>query len=558
MTTLLYNGRIYQQRDCFVQAMMIEDTEISRCGSTEEILSLRKPNDLCIDLGGKTVVPGFNDSHMHFLMSAITFTTVDLYGASSIGSILDRASRFLVEHSDENRTTLFGRGWNQDYFQDEVRLLTRFDLDGISTDIPIVFVRACGHVMTCNSKALALCGITANTQQVNGGRFDVDEFGEPIGIFRENAMGLLASLQTPLSVDDQVELLKKISRIANSYGITSVQTNDLTIGKDGSKEMELAYQRYTSDHPTVRIYHQTSFFDLDAFKKRIEEGYHEGETPFHRFGPVKLFIDGSLGARTALMRAPYADDPSTSGIECMSQASLDEWVQTAHTNSIQVAIHAIGDGAMTMVLDAYQKVIRAENTNRHGIVHCQITDIPILHRFKEMDILAYIQPIFLHYDMHIVEGRVGKSLASTSYAFNTMEILGIHTAYGTDSPVEGLNVFHNIHCAVNRQDLSMFPADGFYPLERVDIETAIDRLTIGSAYASFEEYKKGRLFPGYVADLVVLDQPIFDLDKSLLKDVNVELTMIDGQIVYDRQSFFCIKSLSSNPLIEELITYKGS
>lgn len=536
MTTYLYNGKIYQQRDCFVQAMIVENGFITRCGSDEEILPLRNPNDLCINLHGRTVVPGFNDSHLHFLMSAIAFTTVDLYGVASIASLIDRGKRFLFEHNEVHRYALFGRGWNQDYFSDEVRLPTKFDLDKISVEIPVVLARTCGHVVVCNSKALEHCGITALTLQVDGGHHDIDEYGEPLGIFRENAIGLLASIQNSPSVDEQVTLLKNISRLANSYGITSVQTNDLTIGKDGYKEMEQAYCRYSAEQPTVRIYHQLSFSDLDVFRRYVEDGYHNNETSFHRFGPLKIFIDGSLGARTALMRGLYVDDSSTMGIACMNQTNLEEWVQTADQHGIQIAIHAIGDGAMTSVLDAYQKVIHNENENRHGIVHCQITDTPLLQRFQAMDVLAYIQPIFLHYDLHIVEDRVGKKLASTSYAFNTMETLGIHTAYGTDSPVEGMNVFHNIHCAVNRQDLNNFPSEGFYPQERVDISTAIDRLTLGSAYASFEENLKGRLLPGYFADLVVLDQPIFDIASSLLKDVLVDLTMVDGQIVFDRQA----------------------
>jgi predicted amidohydrolase YtcJ len=349
---------------------------------------------------------------------------------------------------------------------------------------------------------------------------------------------LLTMLQNIPSVAEQVSLLKKISRFANEYGITSVQTNDLTIGKLGSEDMESAFLMYASESPTIRIYHQTSFIDLDAFQHRISVGYHVNETPFLRYGPVKIFVDGSLGARTALMRNPYNDDPTTVGIECMSKDNLNDWIKTAQSNSIQVAIHAIGDGAMTQVLDAYQTVLSDGNAFRHGIIHCQITDMPILQRFKDMDILAYVQPIFLHYDMHIVEDRVGHELASTSYAFSTMEKLGLHIAYGTDSPVEGLNVFHNIHCAVNRQDLRMFPTGGFYPQERVDLQSAIDRLTIGGAYASFEEKEKGRLLPGYVADLVVLNQPIFEMDPMKLIDVTVELTMIDGRIVFDRQSLF--------------------
>ncbi len=534
MRHIVYNGHLYQNRGQFVSALLIQDGLIVACGTDQEILAHQTPDTVLIDLQGKTALPGFNDSHLHFYMSAVAFQTVDLYGLNSIQAILDRANAFLSDHPNPAHQALFGRGWNQDYFINDSRLLNRTDLDRISTDFPIAFSRACGHVISVNSKALEVLGITQNTPQVEGGQFDLDETGQPNGIFRENALSLLSPLQASLSVDERVSLLKQVSAIANQYGITSVQTNDLTIGNAESQVLEAAYHRYASEDPTVRIVHQVSFSDLEAFKTRLQSGYHAQENDFNRYGPLKLFIDGSLGARTARLRQPYHDEPSTLGIQCMSPEVLDSYIATANQNNISVAVHAIGDGAMAQVLDSYQKVISAANPLRHGIVHCQITDLPLLERFKALDILAYVQPIFLHYDMHMVESRVGHQLASTSYAFNTMEKLGLHVAYGTDSPVEGLNVFHNIHCALNRQDLSLFPDEGFFPSEKVDLETAIDNYTVGSAFASFEEDHKGRLLPGYVADLVVVDQPLFSLEPSQIKSVKVDMTMVNGKVVYTR------------------------
>lgn len=533
MRTILHHGHFYQNRGQFVSALLIEDGIILQAGSDENILAHQTPDTQLIDLQGKTGLPGFNDSHLHFYGSAVAFQTVNLYGASSIDDLIDRAQRFLETHPAQE-STLFGRGWNQDYFTHDARLITKTDLDRISTDFPIVFSRACGHVVSVNSKALTVLGITALTPQVEGGQFDLDEQGQPNGIFRENAIGLISSLQAPLSIQDRVALLRQVSAIANRYGITSVQTNDLMIGTQESADIEAAYTYVSSHEPTVRVTHQSCFSDVDAFQARLQRGYALQENDFHRYGPLKLFVDGSLGARTAHLRTPYADDPSTQGIEVMNSELLDQFVSMADQAGIQVAIHAIGDGAMTQVLDAYEKVIHGENKHRHGIIHCQITDLPLLKRFQALDILAYVQPIFLHYDLHIVESRVGPALASTSYAFGTMEKLGLHVAYGTDSPVEGLNVFHNLHCAIHRQDLRSFPENDFVPAEKVDLETAIDAYTLGGAFASFEEDRKGRLLPGYLADLVIVDRPLFELDTALIKDVQVDLTMVNGKIVYTR------------------------
>ena len=534
MRQLLYNGHIYQQRGQFTSALLIEDGYILNCGSDQELLAHQDQDVTLIDLQGKTVLPGFNDSHLHFYMSSVAFQTVQLYGATSIDMIIERAQQFINVHPETQGKALFGRGWNQDYFETEPRLINRLDLDHISTDFPIVFSRACGHVVSVNSKALEVLGINALTPQIDGGQFDLDTQGQPNGVFRENAIDLLSSLREPLSSQDRLNLLYSISQIANQYGITSVQTNDITVGSDEGSAIEETYRHYSVLNPTVRIYHQLCFTDIDTLYERIQSGYHQGENQFNRYGPLKIFVDGSLGARTAKMRQPYHDDPSTQGIECMTSSVLDEFVNLADQNNIQVAIHAIGDGAISQVLNSYQNVIQTENKNRHGIIHCQITDMPILNRFKALDILAYVQPIFLHYDMHIVEDRVGQGLASTSYAFGTMGKLGLHIAYGTDSPVEGLNVFNNIHCAINRQDLKSFPENGFYPSEKVDLETAIDNLTIGGAYASFEEEHKGRLLPGYMADLIVIDQPIFQQDYTQIKDVQVTMTIVNGQVVYTR------------------------
>ena len=535
MKQILFNGKIYLNRGSFASALLIEDGIIRSTGTDQAILSLQTPDTKKMNLQGKTVLPGFNDSHLHFYGTAVAHQTVDLYGSTSLLDIKERSVSFLNQHPLLKGQTLFGRGWNQDYFTDEIRLINRFDLDQISTEYPIVFARACGHVVSVNSKALEVLNINKHTPQIEGGHFDVDDLSQPTGIFRENAILLLNPLQKSLSIENRIGLLKTISALANRYGITSVQTNDLTLGTIESKDLEAAYHYLSTHEPTLRITHQLCFKDLEAFQNRIHKGYHLNENTFYRYGPLKLFVDGSLGARTANMRKPYTDDPSTSGIECMSSESLEAYVSTANKAGIQVAIHAIGDEAMTQVLNAYQKVIDTKNPLRHGIIHCQITDKELLQRFQDMDILAYVQPIFLHYDHHIVESRVGKQLASSSYAFKSMEDLKLHVAYGTDSPVEGLNVFHNIHCALHRQDLNDLPINGFYPQEKVDLETAIDNYTSGGAYTSFEENTKGRLTPGYVADLVVLDQPVFSMDLSQIKKVQVDMTMVNGAIVYTRQ-----------------------
>ena len=529
MRTLFTNGKIYIERNRFAEAILIEDNKIKKVGSMLELIPYIIDSKV-IDLQGKTVLPGFNDSHLHLYGTASFMHHVNLYGCLSIEEIIDRSSAFIGTHQ-ETRDTLVGRGWNQDFFTHEVRMPNRLDLDRISNDRPIIFPRACGHIVVVNSMALQQASIDRNTVCPLGGAIDIDEHGEPTGILRENALRLIETLYPETDLSKMKQYLIEIAHRANSLGITSVQTNDLHVGEKDSTRLEEAF-RVLADEKLLKVYHQVCFDDLDTFKHRILDGFHQDNQPFNRYGCLKLFADGSLGARTAALRSPYTDDSSTSGIAILSPEVLDTWISTADSAGIQVAIHAIGDSAISDVLDAYAKVNNGKNELRHGIIHCQITDANLLSYFKKQDVLAYVQPIFLHYDLHIVSHRVGEELVKTSYAFKTMEDLHLHIAYGTDAPVEDFNPFNNIYCAVTRKDLNGFPENGFNPKEKVDLFTAIDAYTIGSAYASFDEHHKGRLFEGYDADLIVLDKDIFEIDDDDIPSVSVTLTLVDGKIVY--------------------------
>jgi predicted amidohydrolase YtcJ len=528
MRTILHSGKIYQEKGKFCEALLIEEGLIKKTGTSEQILKLYEDDTDIIDLMDSTVVPGFNDSHLHFYYHGVTMASVNVYGSTSIEEVIEKGKEFLYRHP-QHSGYLWGRGWNQNQFTDDKRMLTKEDLDKISVVIPIVLGRACGHVAVCNSKALELANIS-EAILVEGGEILVGEDGMPNGLFAENAINLLECLKPRLTVEDVQRQIEQIARIANSRGITSVSTNDLHVGDENSDIIEQAYNRYTSNHPTVRINHQICYNTPEILKIRVAKGFKN--TDFLRYGPLKIFTDGSLGARTALMRHPYADDPSTHGIACMTPQQIDEYVQVATESGMQVVAHAIGDGAMENVLNAYAKVETFGKALRHGIIHCQITDHEILKRMSELDVLALVQPIFLHADMHIVEDRVGKDLALSSYAFKTMEDLGVHVSYGSDAPVEDFNVFEGIHCAVNRQDLTGYPSDGFNPREKVDVSTAIDNYTIEGAYASFEEHKKGRLMAGHFADLVVLSDDIFSIPTDEIKDLRVLKTMVNGMFVY--------------------------
>lgn len=532
MRKLITNGKIYQDRDIFTHALYIEEGIIVATG--EDALSYQSslhPEEH-IDAQGHTIVPGFNDAHLHFYQAALALNTVDLYGATSMEELIHRGQAF-PQKEPTTPKVLRGRGFNQDLFQ-EKRLPTRHDLDNISQDFPIIFTRTCSHLAVANSKALTLLEQRGLLQPVAGGQFDLDEEGHPNGIFRENAIPLLETLYEEVSEEDVFRTLQRGAKEAHKEGLTSLQVNDIWYENKEAQAVEKAYMRFAKEQ-SLRIYHQVYFKDVENFKKRVAEGFYMDQDPFNQYGLLKLFADGSLGARTAYMRHPYHDDPTSQGILTMTKESILAFLRTCEEHGIQSAIHVIGDGAIELILDCYEEVLSKGNPLRHGLIHVQITDEALLHRIKSLGLLVYAQPIFIHNDLHIVEDRVGKDLAKTSYAYGTMAKIGIKVSYSTDAPIEKFNVMENLHTAINRQDLHLYPQEGYYAHEAVDRATALDHVTINSAYMSFEEKKKGRLKPGYVSDFVILKDPYFDVPKEKIKDIEVLETFVGGRSVYRRE-----------------------
>ncbi len=532
MNTIYYNGNIYVERGSFVEAMLVSDGVIEKIGTLAEVSEglCPKCEKEMIDLEGRTVIPGFNDSHCHMLGVGQALNCVILHGVDKLESLITLGKEFLASHDFKEGDVLVGRGWNQDYFTDENRMPTRWDLDKITTDYPVVYTRACGHILVANSKALELAGITEETQPLPGGEIYKDENGQPNGLISENAQAQLTKILPADTVENIAFNLKLAMDYAASLGITSVQTND--ISREAWRTIRDGYKYLYETNPNaIRTYQQCTFSNPAAYQEFLNEGCATGNGDgMFTFGPLKMFVDGSLGARTAYLRNPYADDETTRGISTMTVEQFDEMVKTADFNNCQIAVHCIGDAAIEMVLNAYEKVIDGENKNRHAIIHCQITDKPLVERFKELDVLAQVQPIFIHYDMNVVAERCGEELASTSYAFGDMYRMGIHTSFGTDSPVENLQPFENMYCAVTRKRLD---GERTYREDQcVDIYDAVDQYTMGSAYTMFKENKMGRLQPGFVADFAVLDRNIFTVPSDEIKDVKCVMTVLNGNTIY--------------------------
>lgn len=539
MKLVLTNGKIYIERDVFAEAVLAENGKVVLTGTNAEVLAAAGTDAEVIDLEGKTVIPGLNDSHQHLLMIGQGMLRPNTIGVTSIDELIQRVKDFIAEHPDYAKNGIISMGWNQDLFTDEKRVPTRYDLDKISTEIPIVLSRICGHVATANSKVFELLEKN-NMKPEAGGTIEVDENGVPNGVLTETAVNMAQDVIPRLTVEENKKAFLMAADYALAHGITSVQSND--VGNATLSEADvfaMLHDIYDNELTPLRYYAQVCYHSVDAFREYALGGEFERQksldNDYLTVGPVKLFKDGSLGGRTGTMRNGYLDDPGNYGVETTTDEDMETFCHIADQAGMQVMTHVIGDKAIEDVIRNYKNVMRdGKNPLRHSLNHCQITDLPMLEEIAKNDILVQYQPIFLDYDMHAVVSRCGEELSSTSYAFKTMEALGGHVAYGSDSPVEDCNPFPNLYCAVTRKDMKGWPEDGFFPQECVDVMQAIDAYTIGSAYTEFKEDIKGRIKPGYFADMVVLDKDIFTCDPMEIRYILPTMTIVGGKIAYQR------------------------
>ncbi|MBF8984378.1 amidohydrolase [Lutibacter sp. B2] len=533
MDLILKNGKIVilDKLNTITEAIAIKDGAIFSFGKNEDILKLKTEKTKIIDLNKKLTLPGFNESHMHLLNYGYTKQKLILNNCKSIEDLIVYGKEFILKKNITQGKWLLGRGWNQDYFHTK-KFPTKEDLDKISIHHPLCYTRGCGHIAVANSAAMALL-------EENLGIHD-ENIDFETGMFKESALEILYGMIDAPSVEDIKNMLKDAIKDIIKSGITSVQTDDFDAmpDRDFKKVLKAYEELIEEDHLPVRIYEQCLLPKKDDFKEFLDLGYRTGfgDTNF-KIGPLKLLMDGSLGARTALLCHGYNDDPSTLGISAYTQDALDDMVNLAHKNHMQIAIHAIGDKAIYMCLDSFKKANEhlERKDARHGIVHCQITDETILNRMADENILAYIQPIFIDYDMHIVEDRIGVLKSKKTYNWKSMIRKGIKIAGGSDAPVVSFNIFENMYSAITRKDLSGSPHNGWLPEEKLTVDEAVRLFTIDGAYASFEEDIKGNLEIGKLADIVVLSEDIYEIEEDKIKDVEALMTIIGGKIVYEKK-----------------------
>jgi predicted amidohydrolase YtcJ len=529
---VLYHGNIHTMDASLPQAeaMAISRNRVLAVGADAEIRALLAPKGKAVDLGGRTVVPGFTDAHLHFLSYSLGLKEVDLAGVPTLQEALARvADRAAGMPAGQ---WLVGHGWDHSLWAGGA-FPTRSDLDAVAPERPVYLERKCGHVGWANSRALELAGITAETPDPPHGAIDRDPAsGEPTGILKELAMDVVDRLLAEPALDEAVEALRVGMAQAHRHGLVGVHT------MEGKIALRAFQQLRAAGELKLRVSMQIPEDSLDA---AIETGLQSGLGDERlRIGGVKIFSDGALGARTAHMLEPFEGEPANYGIAVADAAHLREVVGKASRASIAAFVHAIGDRANREVLDAIEASRQAGDglSLRHRIEHVQLLHPDDVPRLARLGVVASMQPLHATQDMLLADALWGKRSAG-AYAWRSLLDAGTMLAFGSDSPVEDLNVIKGIHAAVTRRRADGSPgAEGWYPEQRLTAAEAVYAYTAGAAYASGEEAIKGTLAPGKLADLVVLSQDIFAVDPMAILETDVVATLFDGEFVYAREGAF--------------------
>jgi predicted amidohydrolase YtcJ len=533
--TLIYNAKAYLRRGTFAEAVLVDGDRIALTGTSADLLSALPAGARKIDAEGRLLLPGFYDSHLHLHELGRFERQINCGAVASIDEMIERGRDFIEKHKVPPGTMVMGFGLDQDLFtQCEKRYPTRADLDKISTAHPVILLRVCGHVALCNSRALELAGIADRVPVIEGGIAETGEDGKPNGVLKENAASFARMLFPKPTPGELVFRLKAAMKTALSYGITSAASHD-TMGPDFHAMKAAFTQAMKETRASVRIVMQCGSAEKDRYLNIYrEEGIVTGDEFVKgrlKMGPLKLFADGSLGSHTAALRMPYDDSPGTTGVLAMEGAVLKDLARKADAAGFQTGIHAIGDAAVESVIEAFEALPPESSRLRHGIIHCQVTDGNLLDRMARRGIIAIVQPVFLAHDLYIAEKRLGAARAAASYAWGGMERRGVRSAYGTDSPIEHINPMLGIAAAVTRQDSKKgYPPGGFSPDERIDVATAIDNYTAGSAYANFDETRLGRIKEGYLADMALWDTDIFTCPPEAIWKTKTLWTMCGGEL----------------------------
>jgi predicted amidohydrolase YtcJ len=519
------------------EALAILGDRIIAVGKRDEIMKLKGPETKIVDLEGHFVMPGFNDAHMHLASAGLEKMNVNLTGVKTLDEFRDRILARVEKAAPGD--WIVGGGWDETLWPVKV-LPTRWDVDEVSSSHPVFLTRVDGHIAVANTRALQLASITVATRDPDGGKIDRDEAGTPTGILREKAQEAVDAAIPKPTHDKRRQAIELALADLASHGVTSAQDysqwDDFQIYEELERDGKL----------TARISEWLPFDDSIEELNKKRDSHPVSDTMLHT-GMLKGFMDGSLGSKTAAMLDPFSDDPKNSGMPQYDAAKLNAMTKERVLAGYQIGFHAIGDKGVQLALDAFAEAEKAakdakvkaadggsNNDYRLRIEHAQVTTLQQIQRFKDLKVIASMQPSHLLTDMNWAESRLGPKRAEHSYAWAEFLRHGVVLAFGTDYPVEPVTPFRGIYAALTR--MSEDGTKSYYPAQKLNIEQTIAAYTTGSAFAEFSEKQKGRLEPGMFADFVVLDRDLTAALPPKILETKVLRTVVGGKTVYSIES----------------------
>jgi predicted amidohydrolase YtcJ len=525
ITLALVNVRAWtgDPRNPWADAIAVAGSRIATVGSSAAIRKAAPDAARVIDGRGAMVVPGFIDSHIHFLEGGLGLASVQLRDARTPADFVERIRTFAA--TVPPGTWITNGDWDHEQWGGE---LPRRDwIDAITPHHPVWINRHDGHMRLANSLALRAAGITRNTGDVEGGTIVRDASGDPTGLLKDNAMALVAGVQPPPSDAVADRALAATMRYVLERGVTTVHNMGTW------QELAVFDRAHRAGRLETRIYAAVPLASWGQLRDRVAANGRGDE--WLRIGGLKAFVDGSLGSHTAAFLEPYTDAPSDRGLLVTTPEELRAWTQGADAAGLHVIVHAIGDRAIRLQLDIFRDVTRANGPRdrRFRIEHAQHVAPSDIPRFAELDVIASMQPYHAIDDGRWAERLIGPERARTTYAFRSLLDAGARVAFGSDWFVAPPTPLEGIYAAVTRRTLDGRTPQGWIPEQRITVEEALVAYTSAGAYASFDEANRGRLMRGQLADFVMLDRDLTRIPPETIRDARVLMTVIDGRVAYE-------------------------
>jgi len=527
-TMVIRNGRVWTGLTAgsgSAEAIAITGDRIAAIGSNEEVARLIGPDTRIVDARGGLIAPGFIDSHVHFLTGGYRLSSVQLRDAATPEEFTDRIAAFAASVSPG--TWITGGDWDHENWGGELPVAAWVDEQ--TPDHPVMVHRLDGHMILVNSAAMRLAGVDADTRDVEGGEIVRDDSGRPTGVFKDNAMDLISVVLPGPTAELDDRAVDAAMRYVAEQGVTSVHH------MGGFNELEAYHRAAAEGRLQTRILACTPLSQWERLADYVD-AQGRGDD-WLRWGCLKGFVDGSLGSHTAAFFEPFTDAPDDVGFFVNSEEDLQSWTSAADARDLQVNIHAIGDRAISTLLDIFERV-EAEagpRDRRFRIEHSQHLVAADFARFASLDVIASMQPYHAIDDGRWAERVIGPERIKTTYAFRSFLDHDVVLAFGSDWFVAPPTPLEGLYAAVTRRTLDDANPDGWVPEQRITLDEALTAYTRSAAYASFEEDTKGTLAPGMLADVVVVDQDLFAIPPEAIRDTRVVMTIVGGRVVFERE-----------------------